>query len=94
MTDRATFEAHFGLTLRQQQQHKDGSYTDPITQARWEGWQVPAQDSARYGWLREQNAKTREGSLFYVGIDAEDGPCWIGADLDAVIDAAMDSTDD
>lgn len=40
MTDRATFEQHFALTLRQQAQHTDGSYRDPLTQARWEGYQA------------------------------------------------------
>lgn len=41
MTDnRATFERHFALTLRQQARHADDSYRDPIMQARWEGYQV------------------------------------------------------
>lgn len=40
MTDRAAFEAHFKLTIRQKAKHKDGSYCDPLTQARWEGYQA------------------------------------------------------
>jgi hypothetical protein len=46
-------------------------------------------DAERYRYLRDENGETyREGALF-VGFDDETGGDWIGADLDAVIDAAM-----
>lgn len=40
MTDRAQFEAHFGLTQRQQLRHRDDSYRDSSIQDRWLGWQA------------------------------------------------------
>lgn len=46
MTDtRDDFEHYFKLTIRQQKLHMDG-YRDPITQARWEGWQAREQLAA------------------------------------------------
>lgn len=47
-------------------------------------------DAARYRWLREQNADLDAG--FYVGDETDALPediTWVGADLDAAIDAAM-----
>lgn len=52
MTDRHAFEAHFNLTIRQQQRHMNDDYRDPITQARWEGYQVFSEDAARYRYVR------------------------------------------
>jgi hypothetical protein len=58
---------------------------------------VPAdvvRDAERYRWLREQN-ESLESFTFYVGCDNgpdDDGSVeWVGADLDAAIDAAKDS---
>lgn len=49
-------------------------------------------DAERYEWLREQN-ESLESFTFYVGCDNvpdDDGSvAWVGADLDAAIDAAM-----
>ena len=49
-------------------------------------------DAERYRWLREQN-ESLESFTFYVGCDNgpdDDGSVeWVGADLDAAIDAAM-----
>ena len=48
-------------------------------------------DAERYRWLREQN-ESLESFTFYVGCDNgpdDDGSVeWVGADLDAAIDAA------
>lgn len=52
-------------------------------------------DAERYRWLRVQNAKSPEECSeindFAVVIDGPDGGAWIGSDLDAAIDAAMQS---
>lgn len=102
MTDRTAFEAHFKLTQRQQAQHKDGSYCDPITQARWEGWQVNEQDAARYRWIKEHAKRDgRDGGWwgYYVlpmlpGWDgtpyaADRGEGYDHKTLDEAVDAAM-----
>ena len=47
-------------------------------------------DALRYRWLREQNSDLDAG--FYVGDETDALPediTWIGSDLDAAIDAAM-----
>lgn len=52
-------------------------------------------DAGRYWWLRAQNAKSPEECSeindFAVVIDGPDGGAWVGSDLDAAIDAAMQS---
>lgn len=52
-------------------------------------------DARRYRWLRDQNAKSPEDCSevndFAVVIDGPDGGVWVRSDLDAAIDAAMQS---
>lgn len=53
-------------------------------------------DSARYQWLREQNADEpgKLGVFRYEQMGtcvSEFEPVWVGADLDAVVDAAMEA---
>lgn len=53
-------------------------------------------DAARYQWLREQNADEpgKLGVFRYEQMGtcvSEFEPVWVGADLDAVVDAAMEA---
>lgn len=46
-------------------------------------------DAMRYRWLRDANAADLESEATFVGIDDDEGGCWIGCDLDRYIDGKM-----